>query len=291
MTDMMQPEKTTVEKPVQEIEVQEMDAKLSKAVPSSSSNASEVPVSDNIKFKNELRSTNYAENIEADARVAKSSEKSESTSLTTSQQKTLESVNAQLEKDYGAIKREMKTLTPENVTFQPGTEFKQDTYGGYDPLTKKIEVNQDMPGHTETLLHEGLHMNSDNGKFFDAKGGIYQQSGIEQVDLDQQGHVLAIRHRALNEGITEHFTQKSASHMGMTNISSAYPYETPIAKELSNQVGEPTLQNAYFAGDTAGLEQAVDNKLGIGAFQEISMRLDAGDYAGAKNIVTFGMPK
>lgn len=201
------------------------------------------------------------------------------------------SVNEQLNQEFSDhLPEGVKQFDLDNVEFKPGTEFKEGEYGYYDPDTGTIVINQDTDGATETLIHEGIHMQSDNGDMVDDVGEIVHQGGIEVDHIDPETGEVSIENRPLNEGITEMLTRDCADDMGIAEITPAYVDGIEVAKALADTVGIEVVKEAYFQSDIDGLCTAVDSQLGEGALDEINTRLEFGDKNGALDIIHNGMP-
>lgn len=179
------------------------------------------------------------------------------------------------------------------VEIKPGTEFDDNSqYGYYDWYSSgKLVVNQDAGGTVETLVHEGLHMVTDNGDETKPDGELIHHLGVEEVSLDpDSGEIQAVNNLGLNEGITEMFTRQSAKNMGVDDISIAYPAEVEVAESLSNLAGKDVVKEAYFTNDVEGLRTSVDSKLGQGAFDTINIFMDYSTPYSAVTIIENGMP-
>jgi len=209
------------------------------------------------------------------------------------QSEVVEIVNDQIQSDFGEyLQEDAKSMDLNTVEIKPGTEFDDNSqYGYYDwSNSGKLVVNQDAGGTVETLIHEGLHMATDNGDEIKPDGEVIHHLGIEEVSLDpDSGEIQVVNNLGLNEGITEMFTRQSAENMGIDDISIAYPDEVEVAELLSNLVGEDAVKEAYFSSDVEGLRTSVDSKLGQGAFDTINIFIDNGAPYAAITIIENGM--
>lgn len=210
------------------------------------------------------------------------------------QSEIVKMVNDQIQDDFGEyLQEDAKSMDLNTVEIKPGIEFDNNAqYGYYDWYNSgKLVVNQDAGGTVETLVHEGLHMATDNGDEMRPDGELIHHLGIEEVALDlDSGDIKAVSNMNLNEGITEMFTRQSVKNMGVDDISIAYPDEVEIAEFLSDLVGENVIKDAYFSSDVEGLRTSVDSELGQGAFDTINIFMDYGAPYAAMMIIEDGMP-
>ncbi len=199
--------------------------------------------------------------------------------------------DAQLQQDFSKWLQNKNSLDPNaNVYFNPQEDFDPGVYGYYDPTTKKLHINKGMDGWTETALHEGIHMLSDNGMATRPDGSSVLLLGIADGEVSASGKFLGYKHTGLNEGFTELMALETAQRMGVTNFTPAYQGEIAVATALRDVVGNDTLYQMYYASNSDGLRAATDAKLGAGAFDEISIRINYGDKNGALLIINNGMP-
>ena len=118
-------------------------------------------------------------------------------------------------------------------------------------------INQDKLS-VDTVPHEMLHSNThaEFSKF--AEGNI-------------------------NEGVTEYLTIKAVTAEGITPTHS-YPNQEGVVRELVSVVGEETLLNAYFKGETDALKTAMESK-SKGSWADFKAAMDASDWTKAKALL------
>lgn len=99
-------------------------------------------------------------------------------------------------------------------------------------------------------------------------------------------HAFSTQHVAIqcgsitDDGIAEYFTRIAVSDLRIDRASlnlGAYG----VVAQIATLVGEKPLGSALIGGDVDGLREAVDNKLGKGAWSEIVGHLEKGDYESA----------
>jgi len=132
--------------------------------------------------------------------------------------------------------------------------------GYFDPNTGETFVNKDLAS-VDTVPHEMLHKNSDPA--------VGNQMGSN-----------------LDEGMTEYLTQKAAAKSGY-EPSSSYPDDLEVTEKLAEVVGDDAIEKAYFDGDTAGLQSALDKKKGVGTYNKLvsEMNKTPPNYSDAKGLL------
>jgi hypothetical protein len=90
---------------------------------------------------------------------------------------------------------------------------------------------------------------------------------------------------AVNEGVTELFTRKVGPEVQVERDDSSFLREFTSATHLVTAAGEPAVAAAYFDGDLAGLERAVDAR-GKGTWKRWLEHLDANDFKAANKLLT-----
>ena len=118
-------------------------------------------------------------------------------------------------------------------------------------------INQDNLS-VDTVPHEMLHNNTH------AKFSTFAEGNI-------------------NEGVTEYLTIKAVTAEGITP-SHSYPNEEGVVRELVKVVGEDTLLNAYFKGETDALKTAMESK-SKGSWADFKTAMDASDWTKAKALL------
>jgi hypothetical protein len=84
----------------------------------------------------------------------------------------------------------------------------------------------------------------------------------------------------IGEGVTEYLTIKAVTAAGQTP-SHSYPDEEGVIQVLVGTVGEETVIKAYFNGETAALQKAVNDKC-KGTWTDFKDAMDKGQWARAK---------
>ena len=118
-------------------------------------------------------------------------------------------------------------------------------------------INRDKSS-VDTVPHEMLHNNTDPKFSNFAEGNI-------------------------NEGVTEYLTIKAVTAEGITPTHS-YPNQEGVVRELVSVVGEETLLNAYFKGETDALKTAMESK-SKGSWADFKAAMDASDWTKAKSLL------
>ncbi len=214
------------------------------------------------------------------------------TTLTSEQVVLVDKINNQLKLNFKDILPENKVpIELSKIEFKPSTEFRRGVHGYYDPKNGKLSINNESVGIQETIIHEGLHSISDNGKKVGLDGQTIRQVGL-QVDYlsEYSDRVTSTKYRMLNEGITEMFTCDVANKMGLNDISKAYADEVRVAKALTEAIGKDTVKKSYFMSDFDGLRNKVDTLLGDGAFELINNALEFDNIEVALKIIENGVP-
>lgn len=118
-------------------------------------------------------------------------------------------------------------------------------------------INKDL-GSIDVVPHEMLHNNANpNWKTFAGSN--------------------------INEGTTEYLTIKAVKAKGFTP-SHSYPDQEGVIQELVKAVGEDTLLNAYFKGETGALSKAVNEKC-KGSWDKFKEAMDNDKWTTAKALV------
>jgi hypothetical protein len=120
-----------------------------------------------------------------------------------------------------------------------------------DPPTSYVIQTRGNPG---TVIHEALHLHS-NPAVRDTYG------------------------TNVNEGMTEYFVRQITDPLRIARDN--YEEQYVQVRDLASIVGEAVMRSAYFQGDTAALEAAVDGAVTAGAFLTWQISMDAGDWAAA----------
>lgn len=122
------------------------------------------------------------------------------------------------------------------------------------PPTVWIHRDRQRP---TTVLHEALHLYSD--------AAVRTTCGSE-----------------VNEGITEYFTRQIVREQNLPDRSGIYDDEYAEVNALVEICGEDVLRRAYFEGDIAGLESAIDTARSAGTFATWVAAMQAEDWAAAR---------
>jgi len=91
-----------------------------------------------------------------------------------------------------------------------------------------------------------------------------------------------------NEGVTEYFTRKIGPEVQVERDDSSFLRQFTSAGHLVAAAGEPAVAAAYFGGELAGLERAVDGRKpdGKGTWRRWLDHLEAGDFKAANKLLT-----
>ncbi len=144
----------------------------------------------------------------------------------------------------------------ENYGTTPESMAEFDTVNGWadrstNPPTSYVIETRGNPG---TVIHEALH--------------LYSNSAVR----DQSGTTV-------NEGMNEYMTRQITDPLNIARDN--YQDQWLQILDLSNFAGEDVLRSAYFNGETAALEAAVDGEVRPGAFLAWQIAMDAGDWEAA----------
>jgi hypothetical protein len=143
-----------------------------------------------------------------------------------------------------------------------GDEAKR-VLGHYDSAQDRVYVTPAYPITRQVIAHERLHQLAD-------------PRGTSALG------------RGLDEGITEWLARDAVGSPEFANQPEVWGEARRLAEMLHAQAGEASLKAAYFRGDTAGLEQAVDGACGERAFRSVAQLADAGRYSDAEAILLRG---
>jgi hypothetical protein len=130
-----------------------------------------------------------------------------------------------------------------------------------DSQRGKIHLNKER-ANLGTQLHESLHFfSSDRWK-------------------DRMGYVV-------NEGVTEFFTRAMGPEVGVERDINSFLQEFTSADLLVKAAGEQTVATAYFDGDIAGLERAIDARKpeGKGTWRQWLGHLDERNFKAANALL------
>ncbi|NTU65495.1 MAG: DUF4157 domain-containing protein [Chloroflexi bacterium] len=119
-----------------------------------------------------------------------------------------------------------------------------------------VWIHQDRQRPT-TVLHEAMH--------------LYSNAAVRTTYGSQ-----------VNEGITEYFTRQIVREQNLPDRSGIYDSEYAEVNALVEICGEDVLRRAYFEGDIAGLESAVDTARSAGTFATWVAAMQAEDWAAAR---------
>jgi hypothetical protein len=176
---------------------------------------------------------------------------------------------------YGRFTGTPPIVTTESPAFFEINNAADGTSGGGNGLymrgTNHIMITTDIANPADrmcVIAHETLHYAAYLG------GG---NDGIRFRDAAGGGTVLG-EVPWLHEGMTELLAQQLVRSHDTTPSYVGYPAETLTAYYLQQIAGEGTLRAAYVSGDFTAVRQAVDARLGDGAFASLS-RMDNGTDA------------
>lgn len=139
-----------------------------------------------------------------------------------------------------------------------------------------------------TTQHETNHMMSYN-TFTQQQSkesmSVQKNSGVRQFSYENKNGEISRsdKNRALNEGITSHYTnqQLEAQQEGL-GLSAArqngYQQATEVVTQMEQIVGKDAVAHAYYTGDVASLQTQVDALGGKGAFETLSRCTDTVTY-------------
>ena len=113
--------------------------------------------------------------------------------------------------------------------------------------------------HPATVVHEALH--------------LYQSDKMRDEKIVPP---------EVKEGITEYFTRQIVEQEKIIERTS-YQDEYEGVNELAQIVGDAIIRKAYFEGEIAELEAAVDKARSPGTYHNWSVSMDAGDLRGARS--------
>ena len=86
----------------------------------------------------------------------------------------------------------------------------------------------------------------------------------------------------VNEGITEYFTRIIVREQNLPERTGLYDDEYGEVTALVKICGEDVLRHAYFEGNIAGLQSAIDTARGAGTFATWVAAMQAEDWATAR---------
>jgi hypothetical protein len=162
--------------------------------------------------------------------------------------------------------------------------------GYYDSKTGKILMNIEAPGVKDSMVHEGLHLLTNNGLVDDGAGQLLRKVGLEIQHVDPKTlDAFKVVNRPLNEGITEMITRDLATGIGFSPTSLAYPRDLQVARKLAEKFGPDVIADAYFKSDIEGLTRIIDQQLGEGAFKTINELMDQKHFSRVMSIILAGM--
>jgi hypothetical protein len=110
--------------------------------------------------------------------------------------------------------------------------------------------------HPATVVHEALHLYQDNA-------------------------MRTLVPASVKEGITEYFTRQIVEQENIVERTGHYDDEYTAVNELAQLAGETVMRKAYFQGDVAGLEAAVDRARSAGTYHNWKVSMDAEDWHSA----------
>jgi hypothetical protein len=113
--------------------------------------------------------------------------------------------------------------------------------------------------HPATVVHEGLH--------------LYQHDKMRDESIVPP---------EVKEGITEYFTRQIVEQEKIVERTN-YQDEYEGVNEVAKIVGDTRMRKAYFEGEVAELEAAVDKARSPGTYHNWSVSMDAGDLQGARS--------
>ena len=159
--------------------------------------------------------------------------------------------------------RSVNPKTGKNFTEPEAKDFmaKEGVRAFQDEVKGEIHIRKER-SDLGTQLHEGLHAFSD----------------------DRWRRRMGY---AVNEGVTEYFTRKLGPEVKVERDDNSFLREFTSAGHLVTAAGEPAVASAYFDGEIAKLEQAVDasKKDGKGTWKRWLGLLDANDFKGANALM------
>ena len=103
--------------------------------------------------------------------------------------------------------------------------------------------------------------------------------------LGHKGYRIRVGEK-LNEGTTEFLASRVYKDLGIRNMPVSYPRQRRVIEMISARVGEKRVARAYFQGDVLPLKRQLDKQLGRGAFDNIAIAVDRGNYKAAEKILT-----
>lgn len=175
--------------------------------------------------------------------------------------------NSFSKENYTEISNKVKVLTESEIRSQyPGVNAK--ATGFYHEKTGEIVIRKGsgapIVSLTSHYIHEMLHGLSHTNR----RLGVverYTEFGQEYT-----------RNIALNEGITEYYTQKAMnSDRSIQFYHVTYPIEVEIAKRLEHICGEKTLMNAYAHQGIEVIRRDFDSQFSKqGSFDSFSDKMD-----------------
>jgi hypothetical protein len=185
------------------------------------------------------------------------------------------SVRASLRTAERLLRRAFVDFPPRPARFpisDPGKQLRigaGEMLGSFDAWEDLVRLNleEDPLG---TAVHELLHANAYGDDWLPEDTGtdtILSFRGFElQLFSADRRRVLDIRHRAINEGVTELLTRHA-----YPAAESAYEELLPTARELAQRIGLDVLARLYFRAGYPGLEAV----LGDEAITPLSAAADA----------------
>lgn len=143
------------------------------------------------------------------------------------------------------------------------------TLGAFDAWRDRITLNleHDPLG---TAVHELLHANAYSDDWLPGDTLMEEVVSFRGFEIQRlsarRDRVIAIHHRGINEGVTEHLTRHA-----YPDAMPAYEELLPVARELATRLGTPALAQLYFRAGYPGLEAIV----GDTALSSLSVAADA----------------
>lgn len=126
------------------------------------------------------------------------------------------------------------------------------------PPTVWIHRDRQRP---TTVLHEALH--------------LYSNAAVRTTYGNK-----------VNEGITEYFTRQIVREQNLPDRTDLYDDEYAEVNALAEICGEDVLRRAYFEGNIAGLQSAIDTARSAGTFAAWVAAMQGEDWAAARAALT-----
>lgn len=152
----------------------------------------------------------------------------------------------------------------------------------------KILINKACYHKEDRIVHEHFHRLSDKGYkdsslWTTCDGKVYLR-GVCESYFDSEGEPVEVKYEALNEGITELFTndviglvkkypKNMVTHYN-TSFAPYYNLNLIVAQELANIFGKREIEDAYFITDITKIKKMINKRLGDKTFDGFCKALD-----------------